>query len=64
MDPRGAAAAGGVIPGDVILSINSRAVSSADDAIKVLDQVASGRIARVIVWRAGTGEQLFTLRKK
>lgn len=64
MDPRGAAAAGGVIPGDVILSINSHPVSSADDAIKVLDQVASGHIARVIVWRAGTGEQLFTLRKK
>lgn len=64
MDPRGAAAQGGLIPGDVILSINSRAVSSADDAIKVLEQVATGRIARVVAWRAGTGEQLFTLRKK
>ena len=64
MDPRGAAAQGGLSPGDVILSINGHAISSADEAIKVLDQVATGRIARVIVWRGNTGEQLFTLRKK
>ena len=64
MDPRGAAAQAGLIPGDVIMSINGRAISSADDAVRVLDQVGAGRIARVIVFRAGTGEQLFTLRKK
>lgn len=63
LDPRGAAAQAGTIPGDVILSINGTAVSSADAAVKMLDQVASGRIARVIVWRSGT-EQLLTLRKK
>ena len=51
-------------PGDVILSVNGRAVSTADEAIRVLEQVGSGRIARLIVWRAGSGEQLVTLRKK
>jgi serine protease Do len=64
MDARGAAALGGMAPGDVILSINGRTVTSADDAIKALEQVTSGRIARIIVWRNGTGEQLVTLRKK
>jgi serine protease Do len=65
LDPRGAAAQGGVRPGDVILSINSQNISTSDDAIKVLDQIQSGHTARVIVWRQGLGaEQLFTLRKK
>jgi serine protease Do len=65
LDPRGAAAQGGVRPGDVILSINSQSISSSDDAIKVLDQIQPGHTARVIVWRQGLGaEQLFTLRKK
>jgi serine protease Do len=64
MDPRGAAAQGGMAPGDVILSVNGRAVSTADDAIKVLEQVGSGRIAHLVIWRAGNGEQLVTLRKK
>jgi serine protease Do len=64
MDPRGAAALGGMAPGDVILAVGGRPVSSADEAIKMLEQVAPGRIARLTVWRAGVGEQLVTLRKK
>ncbi len=63
MDARGAAALGGMAPGDVILTINGHAVASADDAIKTLAQVATGHIARIVVWRGGA-EQLFTLRKK
>lgn len=63
MDPRGAAAQAGIGPGDVILSINGTAVSSADAAVKILEQVGAGRIARIIVWR-GNVEQLLTLRKK
>ncbi len=65
MDPRGAAAQGGLQPGDVIMSINGKPISSPDDAVKALEQIASGRIARVVAWRQGLGtEQLFTLRKK
>ena len=63
MDARGAAALGAMAPGDVILSINGHTVTSADDAIKTLEQVAAGHIARIVVWRSGA-EQLFTLRKK
>lgn len=65
LDPRGAAAQAGVIPGDVLLAINGTPVSSADAAIKLLEAVTPGRIARVIIWRQGQGaEQLLTMRKK
>lgn len=63
MDPRGAAAQGGMIPGDIIMAVNDKTVTSADETIKVLEQVQTGRLARVIVWRSGQ-EQLVTLRKK
>ncbi len=63
LDPRGAAAQGGMAPGDVILSVNGRAVANADDAIKALEAIGSGRSARIVVWRAGS-EQLITVRKK
>ena len=63
MDPRGAAAQGGMVPGDIIMSVNDKVVASADDTIKALEQVPTGRLARVIVWRSGQ-EQLVTLRKK
>ena len=62
-DVEGPAAAAGLARGDVILSINGRAVTSADDSIRTLEQITSGRIARLIVWRAGS-EQLVTMRKK
>ena len=63
LDPRGAAAQGGMAPGDIILSVNGRAVTSADDTIKSLESIPSGRSARVVVWRSGS-EQLVTIRKK
>jgi serine protease Do len=67
MDPRGAAALGGMAPTDVILSINGTAVSSADQVIKILEAIPSGRSARILVWRTiqgQRGEQMVTLRKK
>lgn len=67
MEPRGAAALGGMAPTDVILSINGVAMSSADQVIKTLEAIPSGRTARVVVWRTlqgQRGEQLVTMRKK
>jgi serine protease Do len=68
MDPRGAAAIGGMAPTDVILSINGTAVSSPEQVIKVLADIEPGHIARVLVWRSlqgqPRGEQLVIMRKK
>ena len=67
LDPRGAAAVGGMAPTDVILSINGTAVTSPDQVIKTLEVIPSGRIARVLVWRTlqgQRGEQMVTMRKK
>src|SRR6185436_13707340 len=67
MDPRGAAAQGGMAPTDVILSINGNPVSSPDQVIKALEQIPSGRIARILVWRTlqgQRGEEMVILRKK
>jgi serine protease Do len=49
--------------GDVILSVNGQSVSSAADAGRELQKVASGRIARILVWR-GDGEVFLTIRKE
>ena len=49
--------------GDVILSVNGQAVSSAADAGRELQKIAAGRIARVLVWR-GDGEVFLTVRKE
>jgi serine protease Do len=49
--------------GDVILSVNGQAVASASDAGRELQKVASGRIARILVWR-GDGEVFVTIRKE
>ena len=38
-------------PGDVILSVNGKSVSNAADAGRELAKVASGRIARLLIWR-------------
>jgi serine protease Do len=66
LDVRGAAALGGMIPGDVILSINGQAMSSADEVVKTLSAIDSGRIARVVVWnvRRSPAQSLVTIRKK
>jgi serine protease Do len=66
MDARGAAYLGGMIPGDVILSINGQAMSSADEVVKTLSAIDSGRIARIVVWNArrSPAQSLVTIRKK
>ena len=55
--------AGVLRQGDVILSVNGQAVASAADAGRELQKVASGRIARILVWR-GDGEVFLTIRKE
>ena len=49
--------------GDVILSVNRRTVSSAAEAGRELQSVASGRIAQILVWR-GDGEVFVTVKKE
>jgi serine protease Do len=38
-------------PGDIILSVNGKSVSTAAEAGRELQKVASGRTARILVWR-------------
>ena len=51
---RGAAAAGGVQAGDVILSVNRVAVTSAADAVRELNAAESGRAAFLLIQRGDT----------
>ena len=62
MDPDGPAA-GILRGGDVILSVNRRTVSSAADAGRELKNIASGRIAQILIWR-GDGEVFVTVKKE
>jgi serine protease Do len=68
VEARSAAFLGGMVPGDVILSINGTTVSSPDQVIKILGDIETGHVARVIVWRSlqgqPRGEQLVIMRKK
>jgi serine protease Do len=49
-------------PGDIILSVNGKAVSTASEAGRELQKVASGRIARILVWR-DQSEQFVPVKK-
>ena len=51
VDPDGASA-GALRQGDVILSVNGKAVSNAVEAARELQKVQSGRLAQLRVWRA------------
>ncbi|HLB44074.1 MAG TPA: PDZ domain-containing protein, partial [Candidatus Limnocylindrales bacterium] len=51
VDPDGSAAAAGVRPGDVIVSVNQTAVSNAADAGRALQRIASGRLAQLVLLR-------------
>ena len=62
VDPDGPAAASGIRAGDVILSVNRKPVSSAADAARELQAVASGRLAQVLLWR-GDAEVFVTVKK-
>jgi serine protease Do len=61
VDPNGPSA-GALRPGDVILSVNRQPVSNAAEAGRALQQIASGRIAQILVWR-GDGEVFVTVKK-
>ncbi len=65
LSPRGAAAAAGVIPGDVILSVNGAAVTSLDDVSKAIDATPSGHSVRLNIWRpasqGGPAQSMFLL---
>jgi serine protease Do len=63
MEPRGAAARGGLRVRDVVIEVNGAAVSSAADASRALQRVESGRIARMLVLRGGQ-EIFLTVRKE
>ena len=60
---RGAAAAGGVQAGDVILSINRVEVNSADAAVRELNSVESGRAAFLLIQR-GDDQVFLQVRKE
>jgi serine protease Do len=61
VDPDGPAS-GALRPGDVILSVNRKSVSSAVEAQRELQKVQSGHLAQLIVWR-GTSETFVSVKK-
>ncbi len=63
VDPGGAAATGGINPGDVILQVNGQPVSSVAQVSKALDAIPVGRTARIVVSRDGQ-ESLLLVRKR
>jgi serine protease Do len=62
VDPNGPSA-GALRPGDVILSVNRSAVTTAAEAGRALQQVQAGRIAQIRVWRDG-GVLFLPIRKE
>ena len=62
VDPSGAAARGGIVPGDVITEINGQKVTSLDQVTKALTALGD-RTARIVVFRDGR-EQLAIVRKR
>jgi len=63
VDATGQAAQAGLRPLDVIIDINDQKVTNVDQASKALDAVASGRNARIVVFRGGR-ELLVMIRKR
>jgi len=63
VDATGQAAQAGLQPLDVIIGINDQKVANVDQASKALDAVASGRNARIVVFRGGR-ELLVMIRKR
>jgi serine protease Do len=65
--PFSPAAQAGIFEGDVVLSINGQDVSNVSQVADVLEAMASGQFARLIVWREDDGgrrqEALIRLRK-
>ena len=63
VDPTGTAAQAGLRPGDVITQVNGQPVTSVDEVSDALDAVATGRTARIVVFRSGR-EVLVQVRKR
>jgi serine protease Do len=53
VEPQGAAARAGIVPGDVITRVNRQRVASATEASRELSKVESGRTALMLVLRNG-----------
>jgi serine protease Do len=62
VDPNGNAARGGVQPGDVILRVNRKDVSTPAEARRVLQEVPDGGTAFLLVLRQGR-ERFITIQK-
>jgi len=62
IDPSGVAARSGLRAGDVIISVNDVATTSVKEVHAALEKVPSGRLARLLIWRAGR-ESLVQVRK-
>src|SRR6202521_413401 len=56
--------AGALRQGDVILSVYRQGVSTAAEASRELQQVTSGRLAQILIWRQGQGQVFVTVRKE
>ncbi len=63
---QGSAADGsGLVQGDIILKVNNQEVASAADASRILQKIAPGGRAMLLVWKSRQGQELFlTLRKE
>jgi serine protease Do len=62
VDPDSNAAQAGVRPGDVLISVNRKPISTAAEAGRELQKIQSGRLAQILLWRAGT-EVFVTIKK-
>ena len=51
------------IPGGVTAAVNGQEVSNAAEVGRQLQRIASGRIARILVWRSA-GEVFVTVKKE
>jgi serine protease Do len=61
--PFGPAAQAGVQPGDVVLSFQGDSVTDPEQLSSAIDNLPTGRTARIIIWRGGQ-EQLLQVRKR
>ncbi len=59
VERRSAAAAGGILPRDVILAVNRQEVSSITQITREIQRVASGEVIPILVWR--NGQEVFVL---
>jgi len=57
--------AGRLQNGDVIIAVNRRSVTNASEAARALQQIPSGKIAQILVWRSSPvpGEVFVTVKK-